>query len=243
MENTHWTNRSLCWNQKGVQSYITLPSSGHWNTYSRSFPLVIFEAPVDVIKLPLWKWIPLDAGRGLWWAARNTTMLTAKRWKLGSSGFFPYEHYSSPSHLRRRRRGGSEHKPIFRNQKEKVAKMKHLFLCRSHRTQLERHFLSTDQNVNRQSSTEGTDSPWRLKEKAGGLDCSARLASGKSLELFGPATTIMKDLNCQPSGSPSCAAKVPWPPVLDSQNKQCNLSAIVKVQWEAPRVLPSNFLN
>lgn len=140
-------------------------------------------------------------------------MLTAKRRKLGSSGFFPYEHYSSPSHLRRRRRGGSQHKPIFRNEKEKVAKTKHLFLCRSHRTgshrtQLERHFLSTDQNVNRQSSTEGTDSPWRLKEKAGGLDCSA-LASGKSLELFGPATTIMKDLNCQPSGSPSCAAKVP----------------------------------
>lgn len=155
----YWTNRSLCWNQKVVRGYITLPSSGPWKPYSRSFPLVIFQTPVDVIKLPLWKWIPPDAGRGLWWAARNATMLTAKRRKLGSSGFLTFEHYPFPSHLRRRRRGGTEHKPIFKG-----------------RTVLE--------GLRRRLEV------W--------IVLPTRLASGKSPQLFGPATSIMKDLNCQP---------------------------------------------
>lgn len=92
--------------------------------------------------------------RTMRWAARNTTMLTAKRRKLGSSGFLTFEHYPFPSHLRRRRRGGTEHKRT---------------VLGGLRRRLE---------------------VWIVLPTC--------LASGKSPQLFGPATSIMKDLNCHP---------------------------------------------
>lgn len=80
---------------------------------SFKFSVRDFEAPVCIIKLPLWKWIPLGLGRELWRTGRdaptepNFLLFPVARccfwipslWSL----FFPLT-------LRRRRKGGSEQK-------------------------------------------------------------------------------------------------------------------------------------
>lgn len=97
----------------------------------------IFEAPVCIVKLPLWKRIPLDPGRELRWTGRgapvepNSCLLARWCCWVPSLWALPF-----PFTSKEEKEGGSQRKLISRNGKEKVAKTKHLFLCGSHTTQL-----------------------------------------------------------------------------------------------------------